>query len=77
MRAMAYETAYAYRRSYLGEELKVLVETKRDKITGLLKGYSDNYIQMLFAGKDSLMKTIAPVKVVGFDSEKTMGIHEQ
>ncbi len=76
MRAMAYEAAYAYRRRFLGEELKVLVETKRDRATGLLKGYSDNYIQVLFAGRDDLMKTVVSVKVVGFDSEKTMGIHE-
>lgn len=76
MRAMTCESAYAYRRSFLGEELKVLVETKRDKVTGLLKGYSGNYIQVLFAGKDDLMKTVVPVKVIGFDLEKTMGIHE-
>ncbi len=76
MTAMASEAAYAYRRRFLGEELKVLVETKRDRATGLLKGYSDNYIQVLFAGRDDLMKAVVPVKVVGFDSEKTMGIHE-
>ncbi|MBU0605047.1 MAG: tRNA (N(6)-L-threonylcarbamoyladenosine(37)-C(2))-methylthiotransferase MtaB [Candidatus Omnitrophica bacterium] len=76
MRAMTCEAAYAYRRSFLGEELKVLVETKRDRGTGLLKGYSDNYIQVLFAGKDDLMRTLVLVKVIGFDLEKTMGIHE-
>ena len=76
MTAMASEAAYAYRRRFLGEELKVLVETKRDRATGLLKGYSDNYIQILFDGRDDLMRTVIPVRVVGFDLEKVMGIHE-
>ena len=77
MSAMALETAYEYKRSFLGKELKVLVETKRDGKTGLLKGYSENYIQALFAGPDDLMRKIAPIKVVGFDSGKAMGVYGQ
>ncbi|MFH1190184.1 MAG: tRNA (N(6)-L-threonylcarbamoyladenosine(37)-C(2))-methylthiotransferase MtaB [Candidatus Omnitrophota bacterium] len=76
MQEAAHEAAYAYRRNFLGQELKVLVETKRDKSTGLLKGYSDNYIQVLFSGRDDLMKTIVPVRVAGVDPERTMGIYE-
>jgi len=75
MRAITLETAYIYKRSFLGKELSVLVETKRDSSTGLLKGYSDNYIQIFFAGGDDLMRNVVPVKVVGFDSEKVMGIY--
>ena len=75
MSAIAIEAAYEYKRSFLGRELKVLAETKRDSKTGLLKGYSDNYIQVLFAGPDDLMRKIVPVKVVGFDSGKAMGVY--
>jgi len=76
MSAMTFEAAYAYRRSFLGKELDVLVEAGRDKSTGLLKGYSDNYIQILFAGADDLAGNIVSAKVIGFDTEKTMGIYE-
>lgn len=77
MNTITLETSDAYRRSFLGKELNVLVETKRDKLTGLLKGYSDNYIHMLFEAPDDLMRKIVPVKVAGFDSEKTMGVYER
>lgn len=77
MRTVTLEIADMYKKSFLGKELSILVETKRDRSTGLLKGYSDNYIQVLFAGPDDIMKDVVPVKVIGFDSEKVMGRYER
>jgi len=41
---------------FIDKDVEVLVEAKRDKQSGLLVGYSDNYIKMLFAGDDALMR---------------------
>jgi len=77
MSVLALEAAHTYKKSFLDKRLNVLVEAGRDGATGLLKGYSDNYIQVLFAGPDALMRSVVPVKVTGFDSEKVMGAYEQ
>jgi len=41
--------------SFLDKTLLVLVEGKRDKKAGDLRGFSRNYIPILFAGNDGLM----------------------
>ena len=55
--------SYLYCVKFLHRKLDVLVETKRDKDSGLLTGYSDNYIKVLFEGDDALMRTIVPVTI--------------
>jgi tRNA A37 methylthiotransferase MiaB len=71
--AAAAEAAYFYRRAFLHRRLDILVETRRDKMTGSLKGYSDNYIKVHFDGPDELMKSITPVKVSDVSLTRTMG----
>jgi len=67
--------SYVYRRKFLNEKLNVLVETKRDKQSGLLMGYSDNYIKILFQGPDELMKNIVPVRVEYMTLMLTVGAY--
>ena len=61
--AVALTASYLYRKNFLGETLDVLVETRRDRNSGLLTGYSDNYIKVLFEGDDSLMKRVVPINI--------------
>ncbi len=44
-----------------GTNGEALFETARDGETGLLKGYTDNYVPVLCAGGDPLRNTLAPV----------------
>jgi len=37
-----------FREGYLGKPLKVLIEGRKDKTTGLTRGISENYIPFLF-----------------------------
>jgi threonylcarbamoyladenosine tRNA methylthiotransferase MtaB len=50
-----------YREQFLGKELEVLVEHRRDAGSGRLMGLSSNYIRVLFCGDDSLMGTCTRV----------------
>ncbi|MBN1526053.1 MAG: tRNA (N(6)-L-threonylcarbamoyladenosine(37)-C(2))-methylthiotransferase MtaB [Candidatus Omnitrophica bacterium] len=70
---VAGRSSHMCRKEFLNRELDVLVETKRDKVTGLLTGYSDNYIKVEFEGSDSLMGRIAAVRVKRLDGERTIG----
>jgi threonylcarbamoyladenosine tRNA methylthiotransferase MtaB len=62
-----------YRSLFLGRKLDVLVEAKRDRHSGLLTGYSGNYIKMFFEGPDELMKNVVPVKITGITMMCTLG----
>ena len=48
------EFSYDYRKTFLGKEVEVLIEEKRDKETQLLTGYTDTYIKVLIDGGDTL-----------------------
>jgi len=52
------ELSYEYRKEFLDKEVEVLVESKRDKKTQLLTGYTDTYIRVLLEGDDSLMGSL-------------------
>jgi threonylcarbamoyladenosine tRNA methylthiotransferase MtaB len=65
--------SYVYRRRFLDDTLDILVETRRDRHSGLLAGYSDNYIKVLFDGENSLMKQITPVRIEDVGLTYTVG----
>ena len=69
LRAAALMSSYIYQSKFMGKALKVLVESRRERQSGLLTGYSDNYIKMLFDGPDSIMGSIVTMKL----EELTMG----
>lgn len=47
-----------------GKTLQVLIEGKRDKKTGLLKGFSSNYVPVFIEGNSSLMNSILNCHIV-------------
>ena len=76
LEAAALSASYLYRAKFLDKTLNILVETRRDKESGLLTGYSDNYIKVLFEGADELMKGIVPVRIKDVNLTKTLGLYE-
>ncbi|MEI6862847.1 MAG: tRNA (N(6)-L-threonylcarbamoyladenosine(37)-C(2))-methylthiotransferase MtaB [Candidatus Omnitrophota bacterium] len=75
LQTASFGASYLYRARFLGQMLDVLVETKRDRLSGWLCGYSDNYIRVQFQGDDSLMKRIVPVKIDDVSLIRTLGIY--
>ncbi len=73
LQTASFGASYLYRSGFIGRELDVLVETRRDKLSGWLCGYSDNYIRVQFQGDDSLMKKIVPVKIEDVNLIRTLG----
>jgi threonylcarbamoyladenosine tRNA methylthiotransferase MtaB len=49
---------------FLGKSLRVLVEEKRHSQSGLLMGYTDNYIRIFLEGKDELKNRLLKVRMV-------------
>ena len=50
---------------FIGTRARVLFENARDKKTGMLKGYSNNYLPLIADGPDSLMNREVTVTVAG------------
>ncbi|MDP2929684.1 MAG: tRNA (N(6)-L-threonylcarbamoyladenosine(37)-C(2))-methylthiotransferase MtaB [Candidatus Omnitrophota bacterium] len=67
--------SYLYREGFLKSTLDVLVESKKEKYSARLMGYSDNYIRVLFEGPDSLMKKIVPIRIEELGLSYTMGAY--
>ena len=55
-------------RTHLGQSLPVIVESRRDRRTGRLRGLSDNYIPILFEGPDGVMEQIVSIVVSDVDA---------
>jgi len=60
-------------RGFLGRKVKVLVEGKKDRETGMLKGYSRNYIPVLLPGGDQLKNQEVEVDLTEVEGEKVFG----
>lgn len=73
LRALSKAKFDAFRRSFLGQELTVLVEQRRDPATGFLTGLSDNYIRVLTQGPDEQMNQLVPLKMYRVDDERAWG----
>jgi threonylcarbamoyladenosine tRNA methylthiotransferase MtaB len=59
-------------RSHIGKELEILIEGVRDEVTGLLKGLTSNYIQVMVEGKDHLKHTLAKARIIRLQGESAM-----
>lgn len=48
----------------IGQTLKVIAESKRDEATGFLRGVSENYVKVFFAGDDRLKNHLVQCQVL-------------
>ncbi len=72
LRSLAEGKKNAFYTRYLNSRRPVLVEHKRNR-QGLLTGFTDNYIQTVFQGDDSLMGTIVPVQLERLEGPAVVG----
>ena len=76
LRALAGEKLRGFQEGFLGQTLEVLVEQERDPGSGLLKGYSDNYIKVLLSGPDTFKNMVVPVKVHSVEEQGMLGFSQ-
>ena len=74
LRKMGLNKRTSFYRRFVDKELEVLVETKRDGRTGMLKGVSRNYVPVLFEGPDRLQRGLVPVKVQAVRGKEVFGV---
>jgi threonylcarbamoyladenosine tRNA methylthiotransferase MtaB len=62
----------AFYKGWLGKTVKILVESKRDPASGLLKGFSSNLIPVIISGGDELKNTIVSVEIIRLNGTKPL-----
>ena len=60
---------------FVGANLEVLIEGKRDQGTGLLKGFTRNYVPVLLKGEDRLMHQLAQVRLADMKDSRVFGTY--
>jgi len=73
LRALSDEKKITYYERFTGQVLPVLVEAKRDKKTGALRGFTRNYIPIIFNGDDGLVGKEILVKLQSVKKGIVMG----
>lgn len=58
--------------SQLNRTLPVLVEGRRSD-NGMLKGYTNNYVAVLFDGPDNLLGSVANVRLLSLQDDTVLG----
>ena len=75
MRVLGQNKRMNFFRRFPGQAMPVLIESKRDTATGLLKGISSNYLPVLIAGRDTQKNKIIDVKIEKLEGNKLFGTH--
>ncbi len=73
IRKLGQQKRLKFYRRFMGKSLPVLIETRRDGTTGLLKGISSNYLPVLVDGDDDLQNKIVDVKIEKLEGDKLFG----
>ena len=73
LRSLSKKKREGFYRSYLNKKLPILIESKRHRKTGLLKGLSRNYVPVLLYGGYELMNTEITVSVTSVEGEEVKG----
>ena len=73
LRALDAAKRQALYRANIGRVLQVLVERRQAK-SGMLQGFSENYLPVLLAGGSHLLRRVAPVRLVAVEDGQPMGI---
>ena len=63
MRRLGNLKKYAFYKKLLGKTAEILIEGKKDRETGLLKGITSNYIPVYVDGNDELFNTMVQVNI--------------
>jgi threonylcarbamoyladenosine tRNA methylthiotransferase MtaB len=72
MRQLGNEKRRIFYEAFMGKTVEVLIESKRDKATGLLKGITSNYIPVHVVGKDDLFNTLVQVNIEKIKKNNTV-----
>ncbi|MDY6988403.1 MAG: tRNA (N(6)-L-threonylcarbamoyladenosine(37)-C(2))-methylthiotransferase MtaB [Thermodesulfobacteriota bacterium] len=73
LRDMGQAKRMAFYERFIGTTQEVLIEGKRDRFTGCLKGFTGNYIPVHVKGDDHIFNQLVQVRLTSVDGGRVMG----
>jgi threonylcarbamoyladenosine tRNA methylthiotransferase MtaB len=73
LRGLGARKSLAFRRGLVGRRREATVLAARDRRTGLLAGLTDNYVEVLFEGPDTLARRVVPLTITEARADRTRG----
>ena len=73
IRAIGEDKRRCFHEMAIGSTFEILIEGKRDRTTGYLKGFTENYIPVLLEGGDEWMHRVIQARVTGTDHGRVFG----
>ncbi|CAB1081256.1 hypothetical protein JY97_05675 [Alkalispirochaeta odontotermitis] len=73
MRRLGLAKRTLFYRQFVGQTMPLLIETKRNDASGLLKGIPSNYLPVLIAGGDELKNKIIDVRIERMEGNRLFG----
>ena len=77
LRRLGTDKSLAFRRGLVGRRRDAVVLGARDRRTGLLAGLTDNYVEVLFEGPDTLDRRVVPLTITEAGADRTRGRLEE
>ncbi len=77
LRQLGSQKRLAFYRRFIGKSVEVLVEGRRHRQTGLLKGIASNYLPVFFEGGDHLMGRKTVLRISRADPGGLLGLPEE
>jgi threonylcarbamoyladenosine tRNA methylthiotransferase MtaB len=77
LRRLGARKSLAFRRGLVGRRREATVLAARDRRTGLLAGLTDNYVEVLFEGPDTLGRRVVPLTITEARADRTHGVLEE
>ena len=71
LRQLGAKKSLAFRRGLVGGRREAVVLEARDRRTGLLAGLTDNYVEVLFEGPDTLGRRVVPLTITEARADRT------
>jgi threonylcarbamoyladenosine tRNA methylthiotransferase MtaB len=73
LRELAQTKKKAFATRFLGQELSILLEGKRDKTRQLLSGLTEHYIRVHVAAPEASVNQLVPVRLVALTDDEVLG----
>jgi threonylcarbamoyladenosine tRNA methylthiotransferase MtaB len=73
LRALGQAKKHAFARRFVGRELEILLEGKRDQARQRLSGLSTHYLRVHVEAPDALVNQLVPVRIEGVDEDGALG----
>jgi tRNA A37 methylthiotransferase MiaB len=77
LRGLAASKSLAFRLGLVGRRREAVVLAARDRRTGLRAGLTDNHVEVLFEGPDTLARRIVPLVITDARADRTHGKLEE